>query len=240
VTLIDQRERRLVEIYDDVWAEGRRALIDGRLVAEPLPVVGTVRWGISAVLRPRSWSPALRSCATRCAELMGDGGVVYDAENLHITVRALEGYREQVTDEADAYLRIYDEVLTEVSARWMPIGMRLRGLASSPSGVLIQGWPMVDLQGLRAELHRRLAAQALPVTGPEQVVSNIRTTAHATLSIYGTVDHPRDLASFIDANRTTDFGEQTFDRLWLVGYRRTAREVELIPYRSFVLSGTKC
>ncbi len=226
-------EARLAATYDALWAKGRDALSTGRIDPEPLPCAGTVRWGISAVLRPKPWPPALAACATACAALMGPTGVIYDEGNMHTTLRAIEGFRDQVPCD-DGDVSAYGDVLDAVAGRTAPIRLRLGGLTATPAGILVQGWPSPGLQTFRQALHEGLAERGLASRGPETSRDSIRTTAHATLALYeGPVARPTALVDLIDAHRANDFGEWIFPELWLVGYRRTAGGVALIEYGRF-------
>ena len=223
----------LAATYDALWAKGRDALSTGRIAPEPLPSRTTVRWGISAVLRPRPWLPALAACAKACAALIGPSGVFYGEHNLHITLRAIEGYRDDVPDDDDEVLA-YRDVLATIALRTAPLRLRLSGLTATPGGVLVQGWPQVELQTLRHALYDRLDALGLASRGPETSDATIRTTAHATLALYeGPVARPDELIDLIDTHRASDFGEWLFAELWLVGYRRTAGRVALVEYGRF-------
>jgi len=229
-------EPALATIYDDLWSRGRWALTSGRLVVEPLPSPGTTRWGISAVFRP--WSPALADCAAECAPLVGVDGVVYGEHNLHVTLRSFEGWRGDVANE-DAALDVYRDVVAAIAKDLTAIRVRFRGLTASASGVLVQGWPVDDVHALRTVLHDRLVATGVPMTGPEARRADLRRTAHATLAMYGrAVAQPRELTAFVERHRDTDFGEHRFETLWLVGYRRTSRDVALTTYGRFDLGGS--
>lgn len=223
----------LAATYDALWAKGRRALLTGRIEREPLPAAGTARWGISAVLRPRPWPEALGACAAAIALQLGVAGVLYDERSLHITLRAIEGFRDDVPHD-DEDLRVYRDVLAELVHGTVPLRLSLRGLTATPGAVLVQGWPTVELQAFRLALFDRLAALGLASRGPETSLDTIRTTAHATLVIHeGPVARPTGLVELIDAQRATAFGAWTFRELWLVGYRRTTGHVELIEYGRF-------
>jgi hypothetical protein len=113
----------------------------------------------------------------------------------------------------------------------------LRGLIASPDGVLIKGWPGMDLQAFRQTVHEYLAGTALPIWGPESELSRIRTSAHATLSIFQKANEVcPELINFIERHMETDLGEIRFDRVMIVGYRRSATTVELLEYRSLPIS----
>jgi hypothetical protein len=238
---VKPRSDTLTSTYDALWSRGREAL---RFQAsaevpllDPLPVEGGLRWGISAVFRPRAWSAALQRCAAELAKLMGPEHFVYGPDSMHVTLRQFEGYRAEVRRD-DAQLRMYGDALFTFASRQAPVKIDLRGLTASPAGAIVQGWPITDLDDMRSDLHRQLEASGAPLLGPEKERSDLRRTAHASLSIYGgPVADTSALMGFIDAHRATPFGEQCFDRVWLVGYRRTRASVELIEYASFPLCG---
>lgn len=230
-------ERALETLYDRIWEDGRAALARGTHAVEPLPVVGQDRWGVSVVLRPASWHAALAGCTTTLVSRVGPDGFVYGRDNLHVTLRSFEAYRDAIP-AADASLRTYVGALAALARRHRPMRLRLRGLTASPAGVLVQGWPEADVQAFRLALHGLLAASGLPLRGPEADPAAIRTTAHATVALYGeTLDDAGALAAFVDAHRKTDFGEHVFDTLWLVGYRRTRTTVTLVVHDRFEFSG---
>lgn len=223
----------LAATYDALWKQGRRALSTGAIEPEPLPAPGTTRWGISAVLRPRPWPTALRDCAASVATRVGRNGVCYDEHGLHITLRAIEGFRRDVPPD-DAAVGAYRDALADVAKQTAPLGVRLAGLTATSGGVLVQGWPSSSLQAFRDALFDRLGGLGLAARGPETSPDTIRTTAHATLALFeGPVVDPVGLVDLIDAQRSTAFGEWVFPELWLVGYRRTAGRVALIEYGRF-------
>lgn len=227
----------LAAAYDEIWSHGRDALMNDRVAPDPLPHEGGMRWGISAVFRPVEWSSSFADCQHELTKLLGPGHIVYGPESLHVTLQQFEGFRDDVTDD-DLVVRIYAEALRGMAKHWMPVTVALQGLTASPAGVLVQGWPPADLQTSRADLHARVEASGLPMRGPEADRTRLRRTAHASLAIYGgPVDRADDLVAFIEDRRETDFGEQRFDRVWLVGYRRAHDAVELIEYDAFPLKG---
>lgn len=171
---------------------------------------------------------------------MGEGNFLYGMNNFHLTLKSIEGYRNQVLQE-DEYVQAYVEAISGVAKQWAPVKVGLCGLTASAGGVLVQGWPRSDLQALRASLHERLAATGLPSWGPEAKGSNIRKTAHAAISIFkDSIENPGEVISYVENNRTTQFSEESFGELWLVGYRRTRTSVDLIEYECIEFSGFNC
>lgn len=224
--------------YDALWRQGLRALSKGAVEPEPLPLAGTTRWGISAVLRPRPWSPALVECAAAVAACVGTAGVVYDERGLHVTLRAIEGFREPLApDHAD--VRAYRNAVADGARVTAPLRVRFAGLTATSGGVLVQGWPCPALQAFRHALFDRLAASGLASRGPETSPDTIRRTAHASLALFeGPLADAAGLAGLIGAHRSTAFGEWVFPEVWLVGYRRSAGRVALVEYGRFPFNGS--
>ena len=226
----------LATTYDRIGAHGREALTSGHVSIDPLPVDGQERWGISVVLRPR-WTDALASAVATLEALSADDSFVYGPANLHLTIRQLENYREPVL-EGDDRVRSYVDVLADFARHRPPIEIGFRGLTVGTGGALLQGWPCEDLQATRLALHRALVRGGVAIEGPERTIERLRTTAHATLSIFDRQPgNAADVLAFCEAHRGTSFGTQTFDELCLVGYRRGPRSVRLTAYGRFALRG---
>ena len=229
-------------LYDRLWRDGRAALAAGTPHVDPLPVEGGARWGISAVLRPTAWPPALTRCTTDVRSLMGTESVLYDPAGFHLTVRQFESHRTTVPRD-DAAVRAHADALRALARDTGALALTLRGLTASPGGVLVQGWPRFDLEGLRRRLQRLLEETGSPMTGPETTTATLRTSAHATLSLFTAmfpthVARRAALSAYIDAHRDTFYADLLFDRLWLVGYARTATTVRLIEYGCFPFGAT--
>jgi hypothetical protein len=228
---------RLAALYDGIASRGRAALATGAVLPDPLPVDGGTRWGVSAVFRPGVWTPALATCAVELARLLGDGHAVYRADTLHVTLRQFENHRTRIPDD-DPDLSRYRETLSAFASAHAPVRIALCGLAASPEGVLVQGWPHDDLQRPRRDLHDELVAAGVPLAGPEAARERLRDSAHATLAIYGgAVARAAALAAFVERHRSTDFGDCVLDTVRLVGYRRTRDDVKLIEYGAWRLDG---
>lgn len=176
-------EKSLSELYESIWSKGKAALANSQIALDPLPKEGDVRWGLSAVLLPGAWHADLKACAQELAPILGDGSFIYGPECLHITLRSFEGYREYVAED-DEYMQVYVGAISHALTQMPSMSISLRGLIASPGGVLIKGWPGMDLQAFRQTVHEYLARTALPMWGPESELSRIRTSAHATLSIF--------------------------------------------------------
>lgn len=230
-------EKYLNELYEKIWSKGKIALSNAQIAIDPVPMPGQLRWGLSAVLRPENWPSRLTSCINELAPILADGSFIYGPKGLHFTVKSFEGYRENVA-EGDEYLQAYIDAISQASSRISPMTISLRGLVASPGGVLIKGWPKMDLQDFRRTMHESLTHSDLRIWGPESDLSRIRTSAHATLSIFHRADAQyADLINFVEKHFATEFGDITFDTIKIVGYRRTTTTVELLEYRSLPILG---
>jgi hypothetical protein len=224
------RDAALAARYARIADGGAAVLANGHVAPDPLPVDGGLRWGIAAVLRLRGRSPALTDAAAALARLLGPSHVVHAPDALHVTLRQFEPYRERIAAD-DARLHACAAVVASFAADTAPVTIALRGLIVSSTGVVVAGWPRVDLQRLRLDLHDRLDAAHVPMTGPEADRSRLRDTAHASLAIFGgPVARHVELAALAADHADADFGTCTFDDVSIVGYRRTHDAVSLIDH----------
>jgi 2'-5' RNA ligase len=223
--------------YEELWTQNLPAFRRNEIHPEPDPVPGDSRWGVSALLRA-SISEPLRSLARAAQEIgqaAGDHQVVYGVQDLHVTVRSIEGFREDITPDDPAVER-YAQIIEEevLGDRAFPI--RFRGVAPTRSGVIAPGFPADRaLQRLRERLHPRLAAEAI-VTGPESRAP--RRLVHASLLLFtdALADPTRTVAT-LESYRSSDFGIVIFDRIDLVRYERTPTEVRIHRLRRIVIPG---
>jgi len=212
------RHAALGTLYDDIWRASRPHYLRRDVVVEDIPIEGSARWGISAVLRPSTVH------------------VFYGPEDLHVTVRSIEGYREAVS-RGDHRVSLYERVLRRALEHLGPVTVEFAGLTASRSSVLLQGWPVASLQDFRNRLYDMLSEVGAIVSGPELSRSSIRKTCHATLALIGgPLEAPERFVEFIDAHRATYYGRITFRQLELVRYHRTAAQVAVeslgtLPFR---------
>ncbi|MFE3454814.1 2'-5' RNA ligase family protein [Nonomuraea sp. NPDC059194] len=122
------------------FAKGRAALLGGRTTYDQPPVEGSRRWGATAVLRPAG--PVLERLAELAGELasvVGQGHWVHGTDALHVTLRALEPYRLEVTDRGR-----YGAALAAAAEGLPPVRLELRGVSPHHGGVLAWGVPADD------------------------------------------------------------------------------------------------
>jgi hypothetical protein len=218
----------LAATYARIADEGRHALVDGRTTVEPPPVDGTPRWGLSLVLRPRP--PVRVLCATMTAlrDTLGTHHWIYGPSTMHVTIRSIEGHRFAIGAD-DPFVARYRTIARDALADVPSPVLELRGLLPTAGGVLVAGYPTIDLQPLRHALFDAFSPLDVPIAGPETTRETLRDTFHASLALFGGPVADRDrLIAFLDDHRDTSFGTYTCLSASLVAYRRDAYGVSLI------------
>lgn len=205
------------EHYKRLWSEGERAMRTSACRPDSPPSEGDPRWGLSVVIpidgEPRdrllSELPGIRAaCRTRHVHYAGD--------NLHCTVRSLEGYQETVPAEQVDY---YAQQVAGAVADLPPLRLTLRGLSGSPGGVFACGYATSALPTLRNRLHQAARHRgALAVPGAD--ADRVRDTAHVSMLVF---QHPvvpePALADYLAARRDLEYGGLDVTALALVRYR---------------------
>ncbi|MEV4159827.1 2'-5' RNA ligase family protein [Nonomuraea dietziae] len=123
--------------FGEFFARGRSALLDGQATYDRPPVEGARRWGAAAVLRPSgAVLDRLAKLAGELRPVVGPGHWVHGPDVLHVTLRSLEPYREDVTER-----RVYGAALEEAMRGLPPVRVELRGVAGHHGGVLVWATP---------------------------------------------------------------------------------------------------
>jgi hypothetical protein len=218
----------LATTYARIAAEGRHAILDGRTTVEPPPVDGTPRWGLSVVLRPRPWTRSLCATATTLRDTLGAPHWLYGPSTMHVTLRSIESHRFAIGPD-DPLVARYRDVVRDVLADVPSPTLELRGLLPSAGGVLVAGYPTIDLQPVRHALFDAFSVLDVPMTGPETSRATLRDTFHASFVLFGgpVADRER-FVELLDAYRDTSFGTYLCLSVSLVAYRRDAYGVSLI------------
>ncbi|WP_431036260.1 2'-5' RNA ligase family protein [Streptomyces sp. P6-2-1] len=211
--------------FDAMWGDAEAALAEGTYRADPRPRHGDPRWGLSLVVPVRG---AVGEAITRdlgpIAEALSPHHVTYLPENLHCTVRSLEGYQDEVPqDQVDHYADLVDTVLKSCP----PIEIALRGLGGSRGGLFVCGVPGEGLVRLRTALHEAGAAN-----GPRAFASNdyaaVRDIAHVSVAVFRTPVVPeRSIAGVVSARRTKHYGTIRPSALDLVRYDLAGAEITM-------------
>lgn len=208
----------LTATYQHLDQLGVRALTMRRLKPDTVPVSGEPRWGLSAVIRLHgSTAQELAILASQLPITNSIRGIVYSAGTLHVTVRSLECYRDEVAPN-DEVLHNYISALDEVGRQIYPFRLQFSGVSLTPGGVVAAGYPDSDaLFRLRHELITALHKRC--VAGPPEG-SKPRQTAHASLAVYRT--------SEIDTAKLLVWRKKFYD--WRSS-AQSVRCIELVQYR---------
>ena len=147
-------------VFDRLFGDAVPALLAGSHRQDEPPVDGG-RWPVSVVCIPDDHArDALAGVMSEALTFAGPGHFETGRPDAsHVTVRALEPYREAASPED----RITDDwvaALDDVGRRSPPIRLRLTGVTLSTSGVMVQAEP-VDNEPW--ELMRRLRAALGPL-----------------------------------------------------------------------------
>ena len=204
------------QIYERLWQEAAQAFASGRPAIDPylLDKASDPRRGLSLLLRPE---PAVqRSIHAFLGELAGvaPGQYFYRPEEFHVTVLSIVPGTQLWRDKIRS-LTTYQSVVSSVLEAYREFTIGFRGITASANAVMIQGFPADDTLGqirdqLREELKKNHVADELARKYKIQ-------TAHLTIMRYCRPDTDwQRLKSFLEANRTTPFGEARVRSLQLV------------------------
>ena len=212
--------------YDHMWAVGKVDLAKGIIDVDPVPDASTKRWGISAILRlPLTFGKGLQPLIDTLTSLTSPGHTVYDPTTLHITLRSIEFFRDDIS-ESDPALTTYSRLLRELAPSFSGLGLQFAGLSANRVGVILQGYPVDgELQYLRQQFHHRLAEAGLH-QGPEQ--QSPRLNAHASLVVFGgPLGNASALVEYVANNRRTSYGQIEVTGVDLVRYHRGERSIRI-------------
>ncbi|WP_281883667.1 2'-5' RNA ligase family protein [Agromyces rhizosphaerae] len=215
----------LTALHRRIHESAAEAVRAGRPAVDPVPVDGDARWGLSLVALPDADTrAALQAAAAGLASTTANPHVAYDAGDLHMTVRSLEGFADEVPE---AVIDRYCERLTSALRGVGPLTVRFEGMFLTSTGVVACGHPDPVLPLAR----ERLAADAA-AHGWNQVrggdAARIRDTAHVSLMVFRDAAARDDrLVDHVEASHGTALGTMTVDRLALVTYTVSGDGVKL-------------
>ncbi len=206
----------LQQKYAAMWKEAELALETGEYTPDTPPRHGEPRWGLSLVaLVDGDVRARIEDDLMPISEALGTHHFVYSPENLHMTVRSLEGYQDEISEEQ---VEFYAEQATRALGASPAVEVVCRGLGGSRGGLFVRGYPSESLIHVRTVLHD--CAERL---GPRSFVSNdyraMRDTAHISLAVFQepAVPEPR-IARVITERADKDYGVLRPASLALVGY----------------------
>jgi len=133
-----------VSAFDHLFAEAVPLIRQGLHKRDTPPVEGG-RWPVSVVLRPDQASARrLEQVMAEAETLAGPGhfrtGI---ASSLHITVRALEGYREAAAGDDDVVQR-YALAMSRAARQVEAIELDLVGMTLTPGTIMVCAHPVDD------------------------------------------------------------------------------------------------
>jgi hypothetical protein len=176
------------------------------------------RWPLSIILRPSpDLSPKLAGLTNEAAALAGSGHWLTGCQQAaHLTVRALESYRDDVPADDPAVHR-YRRAVESAAAACAPVTVRVSGVTLATGSVMACLVPTDD----HAD---RLRDDVLPrALGEDAWLENEygrRDIWHLTLVHFtGDVTDPEGLIAWVDQRRSKDLGTMTIDTLELVRFR---------------------
>jgi 2'-5' RNA ligase len=203
------------EIYDQLWREAQPALQRGEPRLDPylLDKSSDRRRGVSLAF----WlSPAVLAKAMPFLDALKrefPGQYFYQPGELHVTlltfISTSDSWRNEIGDLAE--FRI---ILREVLARQQPFKMEFCGVTAAPNAVMMQGFPLDDgLEKIRADIRESCARHGFTGRLDRRYANR---AAHVTAMRFcrPSANWER-LATVVEENRRTSFGEMEADTLRL-------------------------
>jgi hypothetical protein len=214
-------DARYAASFDALFARGRSAVLAGTHFRDAPPSESVGRWGVTAVLLPDASVTSRWAVLTAEAlELAGSWHWPTGAPHtVHLTVRALEKWRERVPPD-DPFAARCAAALRRASAGSRSVRLRTTGLTLTPSGVMAC---VVPDDCAADQLARRLAEE-LGDDGYLEASFN-RNIWYATLVHFtGDVRRPAALVEWVAEHRNSDLGATVADRTHLVRFRHDGRQ----------------
>lgn len=225
-------------VFDRLYDEAVPALLAGDHRQDEPPVDGG-RWPVSVVGIPdEAAREVLAGVMREALALAGPGHFETGRSDAsHLTVRALEPYREAAAAE-DPISAEWVAALEEVGRTCPPVQLRLTGVTLTNSGVMVQAEPIDDEPW---ELMRRLRAALGPLSwfedqwGERDIwYASVVHFAAPVLDAPGLVDWARD-------RRSSLAHDVVLDALTLTRFRYTEsrgrRHMAMEPWHSVDLAG---
>lgn len=164
------------------------------------------RWPVSAVFRPPSASRIERrldELAAAAARLAGPGHwQTGQAGSAHLTIRALEGYRDQVST-TDPAVRRYQAALDATAARIGPARFEVTGLTLTPGTVMACARPLDD----EPDRFLDLFAELLGDDGWLEHGARRDIWYLNLLHFTSAIERPADLVDWVAARRSRPVGQ---------------------------------
>lgn len=210
--------------FDQLFAEGREALLSGSHRTESAPVNGAARWGIGAVLRPDPGAAhAIEQKAMAVAGVAGDSHwLAGAAHRSHLTLRrGLEPYRSSVP-AADPLVARYSAALRTAANSSGPLRFGVTGLTLTPVSVMACAVPAdASADDLVEAYSRALLAEGCGLAGraPDIWYLNL-------VYFTGPVRDAHTLTEFIAARRDAYVTDLWVTDIQLVRWHHTSTGME--------------
>ena len=226
-------------VFDRLFSEAVPALLAGEHRRDVPPVDGG-RWPVSVVAVP---DPEVRAVmADLMDEVLVHAGPGHfetgRSDASHITVRALEPYREAAS-AADEVTDEWITALEEVGRTTAPVTLRLTGVTLTVSGVMVQAEPVDDAPW---ELMRRLRAALGPLAWFEDEWQERDIWYSSILHFAAPVLDPAGLVGWAERNRASLALDVTLDALALTRFRYREsdgrRHMAMEPWHTAELAAT--
>ena len=207
--------------FDRLLDEAVPAVLAGRHRQDAPPVDGG-RWPVSVVAIPDQRTRDLLSGVMGQALAHAGPGHFETGrpDASHVTVRALEPYREAASP-TDAVTAEWVAALDEVARASAPLVLRLTGVTLSVSAVMVQAEPVDDAPW---ELMRRLRAALGPLAWFEEQWQERDIWYSSVLHFAGPVRDAPGLVDWARRSRTSLAQEVVIDALTLTRFRYRASE----------------
>lgn len=203
----------LCQKYRRIWSQAAESVREGSYRADPDPIDGGLRWGLSLVaLLPPHVGDYIAGELAELASRMNGRHFVYHRDALHVTVRSLEGYEAEVPTEIVGF---YASRMRRAVADLKPVNLEFRGLSGTSGGIFACGYADQTIADLRLKLHRESDFQRIV----SEDTSRIRDTFHSSLVVFKDSDVPEpELADYVQLNQDKDLGSGRLEQLALVRY----------------------
>ena len=225
-------------VFDRLYDDAVPALLVGEHRRDQPPVDGG-RWPVSVVAVPdRRTRELLAAVMAEAVVHAGPGHVETGRSDAnHLTVRALEPYREAASPTDDATAQ-WLAAMAEVGRASAPVALRLTGVTLTVGGVMVQAEPLDDRPW---ELMRRLRAALGPLAWFEDQGHDRDIWYSSILHFAAPVLDPAGLIGWVGDNRSSLSHDVTIDALTLTRFRHRVdgarRHMAMEPWHTVALAG---
>lgn len=220
--------------FDDLFAEGRRGLLNGTHKRQSPPSEGASRWGVGAVLRPDpAAADAVEKVAKAAAAFVGDSHWLAGATaSSHLTLRGrMEPYRSAVP-AGDPLVDRYVAALRTAATRCGPLRFTVTGLTLTPVSVMACAAPAdTAANDLASAFSAALGGLGCGNSGAEPSIWYLNLVYYT-----GPVRSPRALIDWVQERRQTWITDIVVTSIQLVHWQHTAAGMRPTPLASVALA----